>query len=155
MSALVLLSVMVAATTTGCVTLPSRPAPTGHHPPPPAPTGRPGPAVPLPPQDRIGPVTTQPAPRQPDAAHRATPPPGRLPHHDGGARGGAGGGARPLPPPAGTSSRERAPAPSAPSRLPRLGDGLSAGAELCALGRKYGRWHRDAAAMRICRQTYG
>ncbi|WP_405738765.1 hypothetical protein OG422_01555 [Streptomyces sp. NBC_01525] len=155
MSALVVLSVVVAATTTGCVTLPSRPAPTGHHPTPPAPTGRPDPAAPLPPQGRIGPVTTQPAPRQSDAARRAVPPPGRSPHHGGGARGGTGGGVRPLPPPAGAPTRERAPAPSTPSRLPRLGDSLPAGAELCALGRKYGRWQRDGAALRICRQAYG
>ncbi|MEU3712892.1 hypothetical protein [Streptomyces catenulae] len=152
MSALVVLSVMVAATTTGCVTLPSRPVPTGHHPTPPAPTGRPGPAAPLPPQGRIGPVTPQPAPRRPDGG-RATPPPGRFPHHYGGSHGGAGGGTRPLPPP--SSHREHAPAPPAPSRVPRLGDGLSAGAELCALGRKYGRWQGDGAALRICRQTYG
>ncbi|MFF9483101.1 hypothetical protein [Streptomyces sp. NPDC014733] len=153
MSVLVLLSVMVAATTTGCVTLPSRPVPAGHHPTPPAPTGRPGPAAPLPPPGRIGTVTTRPAPRPPDAADRTAPPAGGFPHRYGGAHGGAGGGARPLPPPA--SHRGHAPAPPAPSRLPRLGDGLSAGAELCALGRKYGRWQGNGAALRICRQTYG
>lgn len=143
---------MVAATTTGCVTLPSRPAPGGSHPAPPAPIGRPGPTAPSAPRDRVGPVIPQPSPRRPDTARRDAPPPDRPPRR-GGTRHGTGSGARPLPP-AGAPARERAPAPPPPSRPPRLGK-LPSGAELCALGRKYGRWQQDGPALRICRQTYG
>ncbi|MFV0137252.1 hypothetical protein ACLGIH_29350 [Streptomyces sp. HMX87] len=64
--------------------------------------------------------------------------------------------AREAAPPASRKPRVEAPAvPALPPAPEAVGGGAGGNADVCALGRQYGRWRPDSPQARICEQAYG
>jgi hypothetical protein len=159
------LAVVVATTATGCMTVNTRPAPTGPpRPDRPAPAAQPpGPQNPQ--RETRSTVTPTPPPDARKKAHRPRPDGTKDPRTarvpDDGKPGGAAAG--PPPAPVG-GGRQDAVTPdggqtdrTGTSRVPRIG-GMPAvprGSDICELGRAYGHWQHDDAAQRICGSSYG